>query len=85
MFFAFKQQVEDFIVSEVLEQEPHGIGEYFWLFFEKKEKNTMEILEKLCKQFDLKREDLGVCGLKDKQGITRQWLSIKQNKLKKCG
>lgn len=85
MFFAFKQQVEDFIVSEILEQEPSGTGEYFWIFFEKKGKNTMEILESICKHFQLKREHLGICGLKDKQGITRQRLSIKQNKLKTCG
>lgn len=85
MYFAFKQEVEDFIVSEVLEQSPSGIGEYFWIFFEKSGKNTMEIVEAICKHFQLKREDLGICGLKDKQGITRQRLSIRQNKLKKCG
>lgn len=85
MYFAFKEQVEDFVVSEVLQQEASGTGEYFWVQFEKKGKNTMEILEQICKRFGIKREDLGICGLKDKQGITRQRLSIRQNKLKKCG
>lgn len=85
IYFSFKAQPSDFFVSEELAFEPSGQGDFLYLFFEKCQKNTMEILETLCKATGLKREDLGIAGLKDKEGITRQRLSIGKKKLNAAG
>ena len=84
MHFTFKEQIEDFIVEEVLEEAPCGHGESYYIFFEKREINTMEVVEHLIQNLPLKREDNGIAGLKDKAGITRQWLSIYKKKIKQC-
>ncbi len=85
IYFRFKAQPSDFLVTEQLAFEPSGQGDFLYYFFEKCQKNTMEVLEKLCKATGLKREDLGIAGLKDKEGITRQRLSISNKKLKAAG
>ncbi|MBQ7074020.1 tRNA pseudouridine(13) synthase TruD [bacterium] len=45
MLFQFKTVPEDFIVEEVLHEEPQGEGEVLYLFFEKRAQTTMEIVE----------------------------------------
>ena len=84
MYFVFKEQIEDFIVEEVLEEVPYGDGESYYIFFEKRGINTMEVVEHLIQNLLLKREDIGIAGLKDKAGITRQRLSIYKKKIKQC-
>ena len=84
MHFIFKEQIEDFIVEEVLEEVPYGDGESYYIFFEKRGINTMEVVEHLIQNLPLKREDIGIAGLKDKAGITRQRLSIYKKKIKQC-
>ena len=84
MHFIFKEKIEDFIVEEVLEEVPCGHGESYYIFFEKRGINTMEVVEHLIQNLPLKREDIGIAGLKDKAGITRQWLSIYKKKIKQC-
>ena len=44
---------------------------------------TMDIIEFLCNEFDISRKTLGFAGLKDKDAITRQWVSIYKSALKK--
>ena len=85
MYFAFKSQPSDFIVSEVLPYELSGHGDFFYIFFEKEKLNTMEVVLRICKAMKLKREQLGIAGLKDKEGITKQRISISQKYLKTCG
>ena len=84
MHFVFKEQIGDFIVEEVLEEAPCGHGESYYIFFEKRGINTMEVVEHLIQNLPLKREDIGIAGLKDKAGITRQRLSIYKKKIKQC-
>ena len=57
-------------------------GEVNDIFFEKEKLNTMEIVLWICKNMKLKREQLGIAGLKDKEGITKQRISISKKKLK---
>jgi tRNA(Glu) U13 pseudouridine synthase TruD len=66
MLYQFKQQVEDFMVSELLPEYPNGAGDVFYVFFEKKNLTTMEVIEYVGKVLHLSREDLGIAGLKDK-------------------
>lgn len=58
MYFAFKDQLEDFIVEELLEQQPSGHGDCLYLWIEKKGINTMDILQHLKEKLGIPREDL---------------------------
>jgi tRNA pseudouridine13 synthase len=81
--FSFKQKSFDFIVEEKLPFKLDGKGDALFVYFEKQNKTTMEILDFLCKELKISRLTLGVAGLKDKDAITRQWISIYQSALKK--
>ena len=85
MYFAFKTHYEDFIVEELLDYIPSGIGDAWHLLIEKKGINTMDIVNHLLDLFPLKREDIGIAGLKDKDGITRQRLTLYKKRIKTCG
>lgn len=85
MYFSFKNTVEDFLVEEQLDFSLSGSGDFFYIFFEKEKLNTMDILMEICGKFGVKRDDLWIAGLKDKQGITRQRLSISKKRLKAAG
>lgn len=50
MLFQFKTVPEDFIVQEVLHEDPQGKGDLFYLFFEKESLTTMEVVEFLGKE-----------------------------------
>ena len=78
MLFQFKSKPEDFIVKEELWFTPSWKGDVFCKL-SKNWKNTMDIIEHLCYELKLKRNDLGIAGLKDKNGITEQRISIYKN------
>lgn len=81
--FLFKQKSFDFIVEERLPFELSGTGDAFFVYFEKQNMTTMGIINFLCNELNISRLTLGVAGLKDKDAITRQWISIYQSALKK--
>lgn len=81
--FLFKQKSFDFIVEERLPFVLSGKGDAFFVYFEKQNKTTMEIIEFLCNELKISRLTLGVAWLKDKDAITRQWISIYQSALKR--
>jgi len=83
--FSFKQKSQDFIVEEELPFELSGKGDAFFVYFEKRNKNTMDILQFLCKELGLSRKALWVAGLKDKKAMTRQWISLYKTALKRIG
>ena len=66
-FFFFKQFPWDFIVEEKLFSKPcTDKGHVFFVFFEKKYLNTMDVIHFLSKNLNLKRKHFGIAGLKDK-------------------
>lgn len=79
----FKLEPEDFIVVEELGFEPEGSGEHLFLFVEKKNLTTDRLIGDIARSLDLKKKQVAYSGLKDKDAITRQWISvpwpIKQN------
>ena len=83
--FLFKQKSFDFIVEEKLPFKLTGKGDAFFVYFEKQNQTTMGIINYLCKELKISRLTLGVAGLKDKDAITRQWISIYQSALKRIG
>nr|WP_246386494.1 tRNA pseudouridine(13) synthase TruD [Litorivivens lipolytica] len=65
---------EHFQVTETLDLEFTGAGEFDWVYVEKRELTTPEAAE-LLQQFSGAR-DISYSGMKDKDGITRQWFSL---------
>ena len=84
MLFQIKSKPEDFIVEEVLrEWVPSWKWDFLYVFFEKENLTTMDIVDALTKNFHLQRDELGIAWLKDKAWITRQRISISQRSLNK--
>ena len=84
MFFSFKTKPEDFFVKEELNFQLDWIWDFFYVFFEKRLLNTMDIINSLCNEFNLKRNDIWITWLKDKEWITQQRFSISKKYLKCC-
>ena len=72
----FKSELGDFQVEELLPFALSGEGEHLWLFIEKYGENTDWLIQQIAKFAGLRVRDVGYAGLKDRQGITRQWLSL---------
>ena len=84
MLFQIKSKPEDFIVEEVLwELVPSWKWDFLYVFFEKENLTTMDIVDDLTKNFHLQRDEIWIAWLKDKAWITRQWISISQSSLSK--
>jgi tRNA pseudouridine13 synthase len=73
----FKASPEDFLVEEVPAYLPCGDGEHTFLFIEKRAATTRDAVLALCKALgNLKESEAGVAGQKDRQAVTRQWVSL---------
>lgn len=83
--FLFKQKSQDFIVEEQLPFKLSGKWDAFFVYFEKRNLNTMDIIDFLCKEFGFSRLTLWIAGLKDKKAITRQRISIYKSALSRIG
>jgi len=66
----------DFEVSEELGFELSGEGEHVFLYLQKRELNSMELLQRLAALSGVPERDIGLSGLKDRNAITRQWFSV---------
>ncbi len=69
-------QPEDFLVSEELGFELSGEGEHVFLYLQKRNLNSMELLQRLAALSGVPERDIGVSGLKDRNAVTRQWFSV---------
>ncbi len=85
MPFLFKQKSFDFIVSEKLPFEPRGKGDALYIYFEKQNMTTQQVIRHLRNRFGLTRMTLGIAGLKDKKALTRQRITIYDRALSKLG
>ena len=82
MLFQIKSKPKDFVVEEVLwEWAPSWKWDFLYVFFEKENLTTMDIVDDLTKNFHLQRDEIWIAWLKDKAWITRQWISISQRSL----
>jgi tRNA pseudouridine13 synthase len=71
-----KARPEDFLVEEIPAYEPCGDGEHIYLFVEKRNHSTMHVVRLLAEHFGVRRDAVGVAGLKDKFAVTRQLFSV---------
>lgn len=74
--FYFKQSTETFSVTEIPLYEFSGEGEHLILKVRKKDLTTWEMLQIIAKYLNIKVRDIGYAGLKDKNAMTIQHISI---------
>ncbi|WP_201353222.1 tRNA pseudouridine(13) synthase TruD [Hydrogenimonas urashimensis] len=74
--FYFRQNPTDFVVTEIPLYDFSGEGEHLVIKIRKKGLTTWQMLETLSSTLGLKVKDIGYAGLKDKEAMTVQYLSI---------
>ncbi|OJT23047.1 tRNA pseudouridine(13) synthase TruD [Archangium sp. Cb G35] len=73
---AFKLVPEDFEVEELPAYQPSGEGDHLYLWLEKRGRDTREVVKALASALGVDEGDVGVAGMKDRQAITRQLISV---------
>lgn len=71
-----KQHLEDFAVEEIPLYDPVDEGEHVYLFVEKRNLSTSQLVHAIAKHFDVPKRAVGFAGMKDKNAVTRQVLSV---------
>jgi tRNA pseudouridine13 synthase len=71
-----KAAPEDFVVEELPAYAPSGEGPHTFLYVEKRALTTDEALRRLCAALGVRRDQAGAAGAKDRQAVTRQWVSL---------
>jgi len=67
---------EDFVVDELPAYLPSGEGAHTYLWIEKRALTTDEAVTRICRALGVSHNDAGTAGTKDRQAITRQWISL---------
>jgi tRNA pseudouridine13 synthase len=75
----FSKNSSDFVVSEIPLYEFSGEGEHFVMHARKKDLTTWQMLRIFSDTSGAKMRDFGYAGLKDKEGMTTQYVSIHKN------
>lgn len=71
-----KQRPEDFDVAEGYRFDEEPSGKYRVYLMDKQKLGTLDAIERLRVRFKLKRDQFSICGLKDKQGRTKQLIAV---------
>jgi len=72
----FSKNSDDFVVREIPLYEFSGDGEHLIVEISKKDMTTSDALHALSEVTGAKMRDFGYAGLKDKQGMTTQFISM---------
>ncbi len=76
--FKLKQLPEDFQVKEVIDLKIRDQGPYAYFILKKKNWTTPQALERLADALKIDKKLFTVAGMKDKHGITEQYVCIKR-------
>ena len=71
-----KERTGDFLVEELQLYDPCGEGEHLYLRIVKEGMTHHEMVDMLCKHFDVGTEAIGTAGMKDRVAVTSQTVSI---------
>ncbi|UCN01432.1 tRNA pseudouridine(13) synthase TruD [Sulfurimonas sp. SWIR-19] len=74
--FHFKQTPRDFVVEEIPLYEFSGEGEHLILQVRKKNLSTNEMIGQIARYLGIKNKEIGYAGLKDKNAMTVQYISL---------
>lgn len=72
----FSKNADDFVVREMPLYEASGAGEHMLIHAQKKGLTTKEMLSAFSAFLGVKVHDIGFAGLKDKEGLTSQFITI---------
>jgi len=75
----FTKNSNDFVVNEIPLYEFSGEGEHLILHVRKKDLTTWQMIQRLSEVCGAKTRDFGYAGLKDKDGMTTQYVSVHKN------
>lgn len=75
----FSKNTDDFVVKETPLYEFSGSGEHLVLLVRKKDITTWQMIQDISLFCGAKTRDFGYAGLKDKDGMTTQYVSIHKN------
>ena len=67
---------EDFIVEELPLYEPSRTGKHTYFAIQKRNLSTMEAINRIAQELQVDTRDIGYAGLKDKNAVTTQVLSV---------
>ena len=68
---------EDFEVEELPAYAPCGSGEHLYLWIEKRGRETREVAQAVARALSVPEREVSWAGLKDRQALSRQWLSVR--------
>jgi tRNA pseudouridine13 synthase len=71
-----REKPEDFRVNEELSFQPSGEGEHVFLYIQKTNLNTEDIVKILAKHAGVTRRSVSYAGKKDRHAVTKQWFSV---------
>jgi tRNA pseudouridine13 synthase len=66
----------DFEVEEIPAYEPSGSGDFLYLWIEKEAMGAEYFVRQIARRLDLPVGEVGTAGLKDRQAVTRQMVSV---------
>ena len=72
-----KQKTSDFRVRELLDFKERKKGEFYIHRLRKEKMETLEAIDRIVRVAEVPRESIAYAGLKDRQGITEQFISIR--------
>jgi tRNA pseudouridine13 synthase len=72
----FVPSPETFVVEEIPAYLPAGEGEHVYLWVEKQDLTTLDLVNRLARVLGIAARDVGYAGMKDRRATTRQWLSV---------
>jgi tRNA pseudouridine13 synthase len=67
---------DEFTVEEIPLFEPSGIGDHLYVSVTKIGATTREVQEQIASLFDIRYQDVGTAGLKDKESVATQTFSV---------
>src|SRR5438270_11315507 len=71
-----KTELEDFEVEEIPAYEPSGSGEFLYLWIEKRAMGAEYFQRQIARRLAIPVGEVGTAGLKDRQAVTRQMVSV---------
>ncbi|HLC56281.1 MAG TPA: tRNA pseudouridine(13) synthase TruD [Candidatus Nanoarchaeia archaeon] len=75
--YKFKELNSDFIVEEVIDLKIDEKGRYSYFLLKKENRNTLEVINRIIKVTNINKRDIGYAGLKDRNAITKQFISTR--------
>ena len=76
---AIGQSPEHFRVDEIPAYLPSGEGDHLYVRVEKRSLTTPDLVRLLAREARVNERDIGYAGLKDRNAVTTQWLSLPQS------